>query len=102
MKTKFCICHKLIAEQLNSLINGEEEIPGWFTKGRTVSCLKDSLMGNAADNYELISCLQLMWNLLLEELYKFLEMQRNQRLTVDRQLGDVKLLTKNKSRNGLD
>ena len=69
--------HSRIAEQLNKLLDGTEEIPGWMTYGRTVLCQKDKTKGNAVDNYRPITCLPLMWKLLTgiisEEMYCFME-----------------------------
>ena len=49
--------HQTIAEQLEKIVNGEEDSPGWMISGRTVLCIKDSNKGNAADNFRPISCL---------------------------------------------
>ena len=48
--------HVRIAEQLNDLLKGEEEVPEWLTLGRTILCLKDPSKGNAVDNFRPISC----------------------------------------------
>ena len=51
-----------------------------MTHGRTVLCQKDTRKGNTADNYELITCLPLMWKLLTgviaEEMYRCLEREK--------------------------
>ena len=69
--------HERIANQLNGLLNGREQLPEWLTYGRTVLCQKDRAKGNAVDNFRPISCLPLMWKLLTgiisEHLYCFLE-----------------------------
>ena len=69
--------HQTIAEQLEKIVNGEEESPGWMTSGRTVLCIKDSKKGNAADNFRPISCLPVMWKLMTgiiaEHIYEHLE-----------------------------
>ena len=74
---KLTSCHKAIAEQLNTMLNGNEDIPEWLTKGRTVLCLKDVAKGNAVDNYRPISCLPLMWKLftgiISDSMYDYLE-----------------------------
>ena len=56
--------HQTIAEQLEKIVNGEEDSPGWMISGRTVLCIKDSKKGNAADNLRPISCLPVMWKLM--------------------------------------
>lgn len=52
-----------IAEQLNDLLNGKEEVPEWLTLGRTILCLKDPSKANAVDNFRPISCLPLMFGI---------------------------------------
>ena len=69
--------HGRLAEQLNNLLNGEEELPEWLAFGRTMLCLKDPTKGNAFDNFRPISCLPLMWKLITgviaEVMYEYLE-----------------------------
>ena len=56
--------HERIAEQLNKILIGENELPAWITYGHTILCQKDVSKGNAVENYRPITCLQLMWTLL--------------------------------------
>ena len=69
--------HERIAEQLNKVLLGEDDLPEWMTYGRTVLCQKDPSKGNAVDNYRPITCLPLMWKLLTgviaEDMYTYLE-----------------------------
>ena len=69
--------HERIAEQLNKILIGENELPGWMTYGHTILCQKDVSIGNAFENYRPITCLPLMWKLLTgviaEEMYTYLE-----------------------------
>ena len=70
-----------ISPQLNGVLNGVlndgNALPVWMTYERAVLCLKDPSKGNAVDNYRLISCLPLMWKLMIEiiadELYAYFE-----------------------------
>ena len=43
--------HERIAEQLNRILIGENDLPGWMTYGHTILCQKDVSKGNAAENY---------------------------------------------------
>ena len=74
---KLTACHQRIAEQMDKILNGQEELPEWMTKGRTVLCQKDPTKGNAVDNFRPISCLPLLWKLMTgiiaESMYGFLE-----------------------------
>ena len=69
--------HERIAEQLNKILIGENELPGWMTYGHTILCQKDVSKGNTVENYRPITCLPLMWKLLTgviaEEMYTYLE-----------------------------
>ena len=56
--------HERIAEQLNGILIGESDLPGWMTYGHTILCQKDVSKGNAVENYRPITCLPLMWKLL--------------------------------------
>ena len=62
---------------MDKILNGQEELPEWITKGRTVPCQKDPTKGNAVDNFRPISCLPLLWKLMtgiiVESMYGFLE-----------------------------
>ena len=68
--------HERIAQQLNKVLIGEEELSGWMTYGNTVLCQKD-VSRNAVENYRPITCLLLRWKLLTgvidEEMYNYLE-----------------------------
>ena len=69
--------HGRIAEQLNNILNGEEQLLEWLTFERTILGLKDPSKGNAVDNFRPISCLPLMWKLMTgviaEGMYEYLE-----------------------------
>ena len=39
-------------------------VPDWLTKGRTVLIQNNKVKGNIANNYQTITCLPLVWNLL--------------------------------------
>jgi len=60
--------HERIAEQLNKILIGENEVPGWVTYGHTILCQKDVLIGNAGENYRPITCLPPVWRLLTGEI----------------------------------
>ena len=99
--------HERIAEQLNRILIGENDLPGWMTYGHTILCQKDVSKGNAVENYRQITCLPLMWKLLTgviaEEMYGYLEgeillpneqkgCKRKSRGTTDQLLIDKKVL----------
>ena len=69
--------HERIAAQLNKILIGENELPGWMTYGHTILCQKDVSKGNVVENYRPITCLSLMWKLLTgviaKEMYTYLE-----------------------------
>ena len=41
---KLIACHERIADQMDRILSGEEELPRWMTNGRTVLCQKDTLL----------------------------------------------------------
>ena len=65
---KLILLHERIAEQTNDMINNGVQTPEWMTSGRTVLCQKDPKEGNAVDNHRPISCLPLMWKLMVGQL----------------------------------
>ena len=94
-----------IAEQLNNILNGEEELPKWLTFGRTNLCLKHRNSGNAVDNFRPVPCFPLMWKFMTgvigEIMYKHLEgilskeqkgCRRRSRGTKDQSLIDKSIL----------
>ena len=111
---KLTACHQRIAEQMDKILNGQEELPEWMTKGKTVLCQKDSTKGNAVDNFRPISCLPLLWKLMTgiiaENMYGFLESnnilpneqkgcKRESRGTKDQLLIDKMVLKDSKKRH---
>ena len=73
---KLTILHAHIAKQMDNINSNRVGIPIWMTLGKTVICQKDPCTGNAINNYRLISCLPLTWNLMTgtiaENVYNFL------------------------------
>ena len=69
--------HERIAAQLNEILEGTKEIPSWVTSGGTVLCQKDPVKGNSVENVKPITCLPLIWKLLVgiisEDMYCFIE-----------------------------
>ena len=65
---KITSCHERIAIQLNSLLNKEAALPLWMTLGKTILCQKDPAKGNEVSNFRPISCLPLMWKLMISIL----------------------------------
>ena len=55
-------------------------VPSWLTKGRTALMQKDKCKGNIASNYIPITCLSLMWKLLIgviaDQIYGHLDQQK--------------------------
>ena len=39
-----------VYSQMNEILMGEDDLPGWMTHGRTVLCQEDPRKGNTADN----------------------------------------------------
>ena len=68
--------HWRIASQFQDCLS-EGQVPEWMVLGRTVLVIKDPDKGNSAGSYCPITCLPLMWKLLIgiiaEELYEHLE-----------------------------
>ena len=55
-----------IANQINSILMGEEGLPEWMTHGHTVFCQKDPTKSSAAENFRPITSLHLCGNFYLE------------------------------------
>ena len=55
-------------------------VASWLTKGRTALIQKDKSKGNIASNYIPITCLSLMWKLLIDvmadQIYGHLDQQK--------------------------
>ena len=55
-------------------------VPCWLTKGRTALLHKDKSQGNIASNYRPLTCLPLMWKLLLgviaDQIYGHLNQEK--------------------------
>ena len=55
-------------------------MPSWLTKGSTALLQKDKSKGNTVSNYRPITCLPLMWPLLLvvlvDQIYGHLDQQK--------------------------
>ena len=68
--------HEQIAIQMNKILMGVDNLPAWMTHGRPVLCQKDVRKRNVAENYRPITCLPLIWKLLMgmiaEEMYNYL------------------------------
>ena len=68
--------HERMITQLNNIMQ-TGEVPKWMTVGRTVLCVKDESIGNAADNFRPISCLPIMWKILTgvlsDNIYNYVE-----------------------------
>ena len=64
--------HELTAFQLNKILSGNGQLPKWLTYEQTVLCQKDQTKGNAVSNYCIISCLSLMWKLLIGIICEYL------------------------------
>ena len=72
----FRALHQIMAEQLQHCINNHQA-PEWMTTGRTALVQKDKSKGNVASNYRPITCLPIMWKLVIgiisERLYNYVE-----------------------------
>ena len=85
---KLTSLYERIAEQLSLIVNRDASLPHWLTLGRTSLYLKDPKKWNAVDNFRPISCLPMMWKLLIgviaDNVYENLE---NNELLPDEQKG---------------
>ena len=54
-----------IVGQLNHILDRERPLPDWMTFRKTMLCQKDPAKGNVVDNYRSISCLPLMYKLMI-------------------------------------
>ena len=65
-----------IAVQLDRCLQ-ENSVPSWIVTGKTLLCVKELEKGNAVASFRPITCLLLLWKLLMgilaEELYEHLE-----------------------------
>ena len=72
--TAFMTC---IKDQLDNCVQGRNSVPKWITSGRTTLNMKDANKGTVASNFRPITCLLLMWKLLMdmiaESLCNYLE-----------------------------
>ena len=55
-------------------------VPSWMTRGRTLLLQKDKSKGNVASNYRPITCLPLLWKLLIgviaDQIYAHLHQEK--------------------------
>ena len=49
-----------VSSQMNRILMGEDDLPEWMTRGRTVPCQKNPKKGKTADHYRPITCFPLM------------------------------------------
>ena len=63
----FSSLHERVRLQLKECLDSGF-VPSWLTKGRTLLLQKDKNKANVASNYRPITCLPLMWKLLLTGL----------------------------------
>ena len=75
----FTSLHERVRLQLNECLNSGFE-PSWLTRGRTSLLQKDRSKDNVASNYRPITCLPLMWKLLIgviaNETYAYLDQEK--------------------------
>ena len=75
----FSSLHGRVRSQLKECLDSGF-VPSWLTKGRTALLYKDKNKGNIASNYRPITCLPLMWKLLLgviaDQIYGHLDQQK--------------------------
>ena len=72
--------YERITVQANKILMGDDSLPAWMRHGRTVLCQKDLRKGNVVENYCPITCLPVIWELLIgviaEEMYDYLEQEK--------------------------
>ena len=72
----FSSLHGRVRSQLKECLDSGF-VPSWLTRGRTALLQKDKTKSNIASNYRPITCLPLMWKLLLgviaDQIYGHLE-----------------------------
>ena len=49
---------------MNKILMGDDSLPAW-THGCTLHCQNDARKGNAVENYRPITCIPLLWKLLI-------------------------------------
>ena len=57
--------HPHIVLQLNHILDRQRPLPDWMNFGKIVLCQKDPVKGSAVNNYRPISCLPLIWKLII-------------------------------------
>ena len=69
---KFTSIHDRLAPEMNRCLQ-DAQVPDWMTKGKTTLNQKDASKGTALNNYRPITCLLMMWKILIahirEEIY---------------------------------
>ena len=72
----FSSLHERVRLQLKECLDSGF-VPRWLTRGRTSLLQKGKSKGNVASNYKLITCLPLMWKLLVgvnaDQIYAHLD-----------------------------
>ena len=63
---KLTSLHDRIASQMKDMINNGVAVPNWMTYGKTYLCEEGQSKVNAADIHRPISCLPVMWKLLVK------------------------------------
>ena len=75
----FSSLHERIRLQLKECLDSKF-VPSWLTRGRTPLLRKDKSKGNVASNYRPITCLPLMWKLLIgviaDRIYAHLDQEK--------------------------
>ena len=66
-KKKFTAIHDRLATEMNKCIQ-KTEILKWMTKGKPSLIQKDPLRGRAPTNYRPITCLPMMWKILMGQI----------------------------------
>ena len=64
---KFTSIHERLVLEMNKCLQ-TAHVPEWMTKGRTILIQKDPNQGTAPNNYRPITCLPMMWKILIAQI----------------------------------
>ena len=83
---KFTSIHDRLALEMNKCLQ-TAYVPEWMTKGRTALIQKDPNKGTAPNNYRRITCLTMMWKILIaDHRIKLKEYEKNKYHNLAREL----------------
>ena len=66
---KFTSIHGRLPQEMNRCQQGEQ-VTDWMTKGKTTLIQKDPRKWTAPNNYRPMSCLPIMWKILIAQIWE--------------------------------